>query len=69
MLLHLPGITIQNARKVMNSCDSIAELACLSREKMKEILGPLAGQKLFTFFHQVPTEKKIRNRYVHLLQP
>ena len=52
MLLQLPGITIHNARKVMNACDSIAELAGFSREKMKEILGPLAGQKLFTFFHQ-----------------
>ncbi len=52
MLLQLPGISIHNARKVMNSCDSIAELACLSREKMKELLGPLAGQRLFTFFNQ-----------------
>ncbi len=52
MLLRLPGITEDNARKVMNECDSIAELACLTREEMKRILGPLAGQKLFTFFHQ-----------------
>jgi DNA excision repair protein ERCC-4 len=52
MLLKLPGITIHNARQVMNVCDSIAELANLPREKMKELLGARPGQNLFTFFHQ-----------------
>ena len=52
MLLRLPGITVHNARQVMKSCDSIAELACLPREEMKRLLGPLAGQRLFSFFHQ-----------------
>jgi len=52
MLLRLPGITVHNARKVMQSCDNIAELASLFREEMEMLLGPLAGQKLFTFFHQ-----------------
>ena len=58
MLLQLPGITIHNARKVMNSCDSIAELASLPRNEMKNILGPLAGQKLFTFFNKCIDFKK-----------
>lgn len=52
MLLRLPGINIHNARKIMKECDSIAELAAMSREKMKGFLGPLSGQRLFTFFNQ-----------------
>jgi DNA excision repair protein ERCC-4 len=52
MLLRLPGITMHNARKVMSACDTIAELASFPREEMKRLLGPLAGQKLFTFFNQ-----------------
>lgn len=52
MLLSLPGITVHNARKVMTSCDSISELAKMSREDLKNILGALTGQKLFTFFNQ-----------------
>lgn len=52
MLRQLPGITDHNMRKVMSTCDSIAELASLSREDMKKLLGPLPGQKLFTFFNQ-----------------
>jgi DNA excision repair protein ERCC-4 len=52
MLLSFPGITIHNARKIMNSCDSISELASMSREELKSMLGALTGQKLFTFFNQ-----------------
>ena len=52
MLLRLPGINLYNARKIMKECDSIAELAGMPREKLKEILGPLSGQRLFTFFNQ-----------------
>ena len=52
MLLRLPGVTSQNARSIMRECDSIAELAELSREKLKQIAGQKAGQKLFTFFRQ-----------------
>ncbi len=52
MLLRLPGINIHNARNIMKECDSIAELAAMSREEMKKLLGSLGGQKLFTFFNQ-----------------
>jgi DNA excision repair protein ERCC-4 len=52
MLLRLPGINLHNARKIMKNCDSIAELADMPREEMKALLGPLSGQKLFTFFNQ-----------------
>ena len=52
MLLRLPGVNAHNARKIMNECDSIQELAELSREELKRIAGPVAGQKLFTFFRQ-----------------
>ena len=33
-------------------CDSIADLAKIQREEMKELLGPVTGQKLFSFFHK-----------------
>ena len=52
MLLRLPGINIHNARKIMKECDSIADLAGMAREEMKKMLGPLSGQRLFTFFNQ-----------------
>jgi DNA excision repair protein ERCC-4 len=52
MLLRLPGINLHNARKIMKECDSIAELAVMPRERMKTLLGPLSGQRLFTFFNQ-----------------
>ena len=50
MLLRLPGVNAHNARKIMSECDSIASLARLSREELRRIAGPVAGQKLFTFF-------------------
>eukprot|EP00804_Cyclotella_cryptica_P016454 CCRYP_004697-RB/>CCRYP_004697-RB protein AED:0.37 eAED:0.37 QI:377/1/1/1/1/1/4/17/1072 len=52
MLLRLPGVNPHNARKIMSECDSIAELAELSREELRAMVGPIAGQKLFTFFRQ-----------------
>ena len=52
MLLRLPGVTSHNARNIMKECDSIAELAEMSRDKLKELAGQKAGQKLFTFFRQ-----------------
>ena len=52
MLLRLLGINIHNARKVMKECDSIADLSEMSREDMKKMLGPLSGQRLFTFFNK-----------------
>lgn len=52
MLLRLPGVNIHNARNIMKNCDSIAELAAMSREEMKKLLGSLGGQRLFSFFNQ-----------------
>mmetsp|Transcript_31104 Transcript_31104/g.41503 ORF Transcript_31104/g.41503 Transcript_31104/m.41503 type:complete len:897 (-) Transcript_31104:112-2802(-) len=52
MLLRLPGININNARKIMNVCDSIAELADMPRDQLRALLGPATGQKIFTFFRQ-----------------
>jgi DNA excision repair protein ERCC-4 len=52
MLLRLPGVTGHNARQIMRECDSIAELADMSREQLQRIVGQKNGQKLFTFFRQ-----------------
>jgi DNA excision repair protein ERCC-4 len=52
MLLRLPGVNVHSARKIMRECDSLAELAKLSREELRRIAGPATGQKLFTFFRQ-----------------
>ncbi|KAL9190577.1 hypothetical protein ACHAXT_000283 [Thalassiosira profunda] len=52
MLLRLPGVNVHNARKIMGECDSIAELSEMSREELRRIAGPVAGQKLFTFFRK-----------------
>ena len=52
MLLRLPGITVQSARTIMAHCDTIADLAEMSRDELKRLIGPLSGQKLFTFFRQ-----------------
>jgi len=52
MLLRLPGITPASARKIMSECESIAELAEMSRDELKSMVGPVTGQKLFTFFRQ-----------------
>jgi len=52
MLLRLPGVNVHSARRIMERCDSIAELCSLSREDLRKIVGPSAGQKLFTFLHR-----------------
>ena len=52
MLLRLPGVTVQNARQIMNSCDNIADVAEMSRDDLKRLIGPLSGQKLFSFLRQ-----------------
>jgi len=52
MLLRIPGININNARKVMSVCDSMAEFVDMSREDLKQLLGPITGQKVFTFFRK-----------------
>ncbi len=50
LLLRLPGVNDHNARRIMSECDSIATLAQLSRDELKRIAGPVAGQKLYSFF-------------------
>lgn len=52
MLLRLPGVNVNTARKIMQQVDSLAELFKLSREELRRIAGPIIGQKLFTFFRQ-----------------
>ena len=52
MLLRLPGINVNNARKIMSSCDSMKDLAMKSRDDLKNMLGPITGQKLFAFFRK-----------------
>lgn len=52
MLLRIPGININNARKVMSVCDSMAEFVDMPREDLKQLLGPITGQKVFTFFRK-----------------
>ena len=52
MLLRLPGVNSHIARKIMQNCDSLAELIEMSREELRRIAGPVTGQKLFTFFRQ-----------------
>ena len=52
MLLRLPGVNVHNARRIMRECDSLAELAQMSRDDLRRIAGPVTGQKLFTFFRQ-----------------
>jgi len=52
MLLRLPGVNAHNARKIMQECDSIAELAEMPRDQLRKTAGPVTGQKLFTFFRQ-----------------
>lgn len=52
MLLRLPGVNVQSARKIMQNCNSLAELSEMSRDDLRRIAGPVTGQKLFTFFRQ-----------------
>jgi DNA excision repair protein ERCC-4 len=52
MLLRLPGVNIHAARRIMEEVDSLAELSEMSRDELRRVAGPVAGQKLFTFFHQ-----------------
>lgn len=52
MLLRLPGVNVQSARRIMQNVDSLAELSSLDREELRRIAGPITGQKLYTFFRQ-----------------
>ncbi|CAB9521783.1 DNA repair endonuclease XPF [Seminavis robusta] len=52
MLMRLPGVNVAIARKIIENCDSLAELGAMSRDELRKVAGPVAGQKLFTFFRQ-----------------
>lgn len=52
MLLQLPGVNVHIARRIMQECDSLADLIALNRDQLRAVAGPVTGQKLFTFFHQ-----------------
>jgi DNA excision repair protein ERCC-4 len=52
MLLRFPGVNVHNARRIMRECDSLAELSEMTREQLRVVAGPVAGQKLFTLFGQ-----------------
>jgi DNA excision repair protein ERCC-4 len=52
MLLRLPGVNYQAARRIMQEVDSLADLCTLSRDDLRRIIGPCHGQKLFTFLRQ-----------------
>ena len=48
MLLQLPGVNVHIARKIMQECDSLAELIDMNRDQLRAVAGPVTGQKLFT---------------------
>eukprot|EP00536_Pseudo-nitzschia_multiseries_P018826 jgi/Psemu1/230429/e_gw1.3188.4.1 len=48
MLLQLPGVNIQIARRIMQECDCLADLISMSRDELRALAGPSTGQKLFT---------------------
>jgi DNA excision repair protein ERCC-4 len=52
VLLSLPGVNVHTARRIMDECDTLAELVEMSRDDLRRIAGPITGQKLFTFFRQ-----------------
>ncbi|KAL3925665.1 MAG: hypothetical protein SGARI_005802, partial [Bacillariaceae sp.] len=52
MLLSLPGVTVSVARKIMKECDSLSDVIGMTRDDLRRLAGPVAGQKLFTFFNQ-----------------
>jgi DNA excision repair protein ERCC-4 len=48
MLLHLPGVNVHIARKIMQECDSLSDLIAMNRDQLRALAGPVPGQKLFT---------------------
>eukprot|EP00541_Cyclophora_tenuis_P019120 CAMPEP_0116577490 /NCGR_PEP_ID=MMETSP0397-20121206/21177_1 /TAXON_ID=216820 /ORGANISM="Cyclophora tenuis, Strain ECT3854" /LENGTH=270 /DNA_ID=CAMNT_0004106769 /DNA_START=136 /DNA_END=944 /DNA_ORIENTATION=- len=43
MLLRLPGVTVQKARKIMGECNNLAEVVNMPKEELKKLVGPVAG--------------------------
>jgi DNA excision repair protein ERCC-4 len=52
ILLSLPGINVQNFRKVMNNVESLAELSKMSQAQLTPLIGPVNAKKLYVFFRQ-----------------
>ena len=48
LLRRLPGVTDANYRSLMDSCESLAELACVPLEKLSELMG---GQRPARMLH------------------
>ena len=48
MLLQLPGVNVHIARRIMQECDSLADLIAMNRDQLRAVAGPVTGQKLFT---------------------
>jgi DNA excision repair protein ERCC-4 len=48
MLLQLPGVNVHIARRIMQDCDSLADLIAMNRDQLRAVAGPVTGQKLFT---------------------
>mmetsp|Transcript_18847 Transcript_18847/g.31436 ORF Transcript_18847/g.31436 Transcript_18847/m.31436 type:complete len:475 (+) Transcript_18847:1828-3252(+) len=51
ILLALPGVNIQNCRKVTDNVECIADLSTLSVERLTPLIGPANARKLFAFFN------------------
>jgi len=65
LLKKLPGITSDNAEKVIAEISSLAELAVTSTEKLESLLGKEKGKMLYAFLHakrdvDAPVAKKGR---------
>jgi ERCC4-type nuclease len=52
-LRRLPGITEANYRKVIDSVEDLHELSQMTQKQMQNLIGPLNGNKLYTFFNTV----------------
>ena len=52
MLLHLPGINVNNVRSVMESCESLADLATRTEVDMRSMIGGANAKLLKTFLNQ-----------------
>jgi DNA excision repair protein ERCC-4 len=65
LLKKLPGITSDNAEKIIAEISSLAELAVTSTEKLESLLGKEKGKVLYAFLHakrsvEAPVAKKGR---------
>ena len=65
LLKKLPGITSDNAEKIIAEISSLAELAVTSTEKLESLIGKEKGKMLYAFLHakrsvEAPVAKKGR---------